>query len=240
MKNSDKWKESKFVLKKGKLCASSDSKEVMGGSWLNVQLLADLFNRLIPKYVNGKLLDLGCGKVPLYALYKQYISESVCVDWDNSLHGNVFLDVTHDISKKLPFENSSFDTVICSDVLEHVYNPKDVLGEMVRVVKPEGYIIITTPFNYWMHEMPYDYFRYTTSFYKEFAKENPMLEVEYIEPIGGMKAVLFDIIGKKISARSHTFARWLQKFIYCMNKGKKIGKSPFLLEIGVVYKKVQS
>ena len=45
----------------------------------------------------GYLLDLGCGKVPLYLIYKSHITDSICVDWGNSLHGNDYIDSECDL-----------------------------------------------------------------------------------------------------------------------------------------------
>lgn len=238
MRNKDKWVESKYCMKDGRLCASENDSEVYGGSWLNAQLLADTYNEWIPKYVRGNLLDLGCGKVPLYTLYKDYVSESFCVDWGNSMHGNEYLDLQTDISQKLPFEDNNFQTVICSDVLEHVYNPQDVLNEIIRVTKPGGYILISTPFNYWMHEIPYDYYRYTTYFYEKFAEKNEKVEIECIKQMGGMWAVMGDLVGKKIARKSQKIARVIQKAFYNVWNRKDIKESAFTLEIGVVYKKL--
>ena len=64
--------------------------------------------------------------------------------------------------KKIPFEDQFFDGIICTEVLEHVFNIDEVLKELNRVLKPNGKAIITTPFMWEEHEMPYDFARYTT------------------------------------------------------------------------------
>ncbi|MCR5398428.1 MAG: class I SAM-dependent methyltransferase, partial [Lachnospiraceae bacterium] len=155
MKNAEKWCESKYVLRNGSLCSSGDPKEVGAGSYLMASVIGEVYSRMIPKYSRGKLLDIGCGKAPMYGLYKQYAEECICIDWDNTEHGNEYIDMAVDISGRLPFEDDTFDTVICSDVLEHIYNPVDTLNEMVRVCKRNGHILLNTPFSYWMHEEPF-------------------------------------------------------------------------------------
>ncbi len=45
----------------------------------------------------------------------------------------------------LPFKNNSFDTVICSEVIEHVNERKKVFSELSRVLKKKGVLIIGTP-----------------------------------------------------------------------------------------------
>ena len=83
MKNIEKWTPSKFVISNGKLKASRNKNEVGISSRLMIDLIALLYDEYIPKYVKGNLVDLGCGKVPLYAVYKNYIDENICVDWGN-------------------------------------------------------------------------------------------------------------------------------------------------------------
>jgi SAM-dependent methyltransferase len=49
---------------------------------------------------------------------------------------------------RLPFPTASFDTVLCLELLEHLYCPLGILGEFWRVLRPGGELVITTP-NAW-------------------------------------------------------------------------------------------
>ncbi len=213
MMKQESWRESKFRCTDGRLKASDDIRDQGAGSWLMVSIIADIYNDFIPAYAKGKLLDLGCGNVPMWGMYKHYISESVCVDWDNSEHPNPHIDIRTDISKQLPFNDDEFDTIICSDVLEHIYNPTEVLDEMVRICKKGGHILINTPFIYWMHEVPYDYNRYTPYFYQRYADES-RVRLKELRIMGGTKEVIMDIIGKKLQGRVPYLVRGAQKLIY--------------------------
>jgi SAM-dependent methyltransferase len=62
----------------------------------------------------------------------------------------------------IPFEDKNFDSILCTEVLEHVFNIDDLLKEFNRVLKINGTALITTPFMWEEHEMPYDFARYTT------------------------------------------------------------------------------
>ena len=123
MQNIDSWKPSKYEYHNNTWKASRNVKQVSIGSRLVSDISADWYARTIPKYVKGSLLDLGCGQVPFFGMYKNYIYNNVCVDWSGSPHSNIHLDIEHDLLKPLPFENNTFDTVILSDVLEHIAEP---------------------------------------------------------------------------------------------------------------------
>jgi SAM-dependent methyltransferase len=64
--------------------------------------------------------------------------------------------------KQFPLDSSSFDVVLCNQVLEHVFNPEEFLDEVNRVLKPNGKLILTVPFVWDEHEQPFDYARYSS------------------------------------------------------------------------------
>jgi SAM-dependent methyltransferase len=69
--------------------------------------------------------------------------------------------VRADVSSALPFRDGSFDAAVCTEVLEHVADPRGVLHELARVVRPGGRVVVTVPFVFHYHEDPRDYRRYT-------------------------------------------------------------------------------
>lgn len=50
-------------------------------------------------------------------------------------------------AERLPFKSRAFDLVICAAVLEHVLSPEEIAGEIHRVLRPGGRLIVETPFN---------------------------------------------------------------------------------------------
>lgn len=140
-------------------------------------------------------MDLGCGKVPLYGAYRDYVSETICVDWDRSLHGSDYLDARCDLAGALPFPDQCFDTIILSDVLEHIPDPERLWGEMFRILRNGGSILLSVPFFYWLHETPYDFYRYTEYALRRHAL-SVGLSVELLQPLGGSPEILADIIAK--------------------------------------------
>ncbi len=61
----------------------------------------------------------------------------------------------------IPVEDARYDVVVCTQVLEHVPEPRDVLQEFHRVLKPGGELLLSMPLFSEEHEQPYDFYRYT-------------------------------------------------------------------------------
>jgi SAM-dependent methyltransferase len=158
MKNIEQWKPTKFEVVNNHLQPSSI---VSNTSYRMASYISLFYNENIAKYASGNLLDLGCGTVPMYGYYKQYVKSNTCADWGNCEHETSHVDVFCDLNLALPFEKNSFDTIIFSDVLEHLSEPKFTLQEINRILKPSGVLIMNYPFLYGLHEVPYDYCRYT-------------------------------------------------------------------------------
>ena len=107
-------------------------------------------------YVKGTTLDVGCGHKPyektFFAGAEKYIGMDYLTDRSKP-------DVVGSATD-IPLGDASFDTVVSTEVLEHVPDPLKALREMYRVLKPGGYLILSTPMYWPRHEVPYDYFRY--------------------------------------------------------------------------------
>ena len=139
----------------------------------------------------GRLLDLGAGAKPYEPLYRTFFSDCTSVDVPHSSHDTAGIDVMawgHD----LPFEGASFDCVICTEMLEHCPEPVPVVREIARVLRPGGSAFITTPFFTPLHEMPYDYYRYTPSALKHLMKAAG-LRVRAIKPRGSYVSVWMNV-----------------------------------------------
>jgi SAM-dependent methyltransferase len=229
MKNKELWQPSKYVYKNGRLRGSGNKAELNPGSLLFADIIAGYYEKYLKIHAKGFLLDLGCGKVPFYQSYKNYITDNICVDWDNSLHPNLFVDYSMDLNIPLLLGNDEFDTIILSDVLEHISNPEQLWSEMFRVLKPGGTLIINVPFLYQVHEQPYDYFRYTRYALELFA-DNAGFKIIQIEETGGLPEVLTDLIAKGVKhvpVLGISLALFFQKVTSIFiktNFGKRISK----------------
>lgn len=111
-------------------------------------------------HLQGRVLDVGCGRKPYRHLVPA--EEYLGVDIDTPVTRELAAaDVYYD-GRRLPFTDASFDAVICSQVLEHVFTPGDFLAEIRRVLRPGGRLLLTTPFAWDEHEQPHDFARYSS------------------------------------------------------------------------------
>jgi SAM-dependent methyltransferase len=192
-------------------------------------ITASFYQRFIPVYVKGSLADLGCGNVPLYDVYKNHVTENICVDWPNTMHSNQFLDYECDLNNPLPIPAARFDTIIISEVLEHIANPEVIWAEMSRILKPGGKILLSVPFFYKIHEAPYDYYRYTEYALRHLAKKNG-LDTVILLSFGGLPEIFTDILAKKtarlplVGKMSASFLQQLCSLFLKTKFGKKISE----------------
>lgn len=130
MKNSHKWRPTKYVLdSSGRLRASQVTTELAVSSRLVAQLVADALQPAPTSYARGRILDLGRGRVPLYECYQPRATCVTCADWPQSLHENEHVDVLCDVGRELPFRDEIADTVISTDVIEHLPDPTTAFRE---------------------------------------------------------------------------------------------------------------
>lgn len=109
----------------------------------------------------GRMLDVGCGLRPYERYFKDRVNEYIGLDHSPGSgylgnKANIFGDI-----KKLPFKANSFDTILFTEVLEHIDSPDSAIDELSRVINEDGRIIVTSPFVYPLHGAKIDYFRFT-------------------------------------------------------------------------------
>lgn len=100
------------------------------------------------------ILDVGCGNAwlakELLPKHKTIISMDISTKnpkeaikkFPSENHFAIVADAFH-----LPIKESSLDVVIASEIMEHVPNPTDFVSSLYKVLKPDGKLIITTPYN---------------------------------------------------------------------------------------------
>ena len=168
--------------------------------------------------MNGKLLDFGCGSKPYQSLFN--VDEYIGVDFENPghPHANEQIDIFYD-GQLLPFENNSFDNVLCSEVIEHVFNLNNVLQEINRVLKPKGKLLLTCPFVWSEHEVPHDFARYTQFALEDILEKNGFEILSFQKSGNFIKScfqllILYFFQQSKSSWLKFPPFRWVYKFIF--------------------------
>ncbi len=129
--------------------------------------------------LTGRLLDAGCGNQPFREWYTPHVDEVLCLD-AAPLEG---VDVVG-FADALPFADETFDTLLVTEVLEHVGDAEVAVREIHRVLRPGGHALITVPYLYPTHEAPYDFRRFT-HFGLRALLERHGLEVVALDAKGG-------------------------------------------------------
>jgi len=127
--------------------------------------LGSIVNRLVPALaqVTGSVLDVGAGHSPWRAWLPATTSyQGIDVEYANKFgipdHRQ---DIMYYDGVLMPFGDSTFDNILCIEVLEHAVDPELLISEMARVVRPCGQILLTVPWSARRHHLPHDYHRFT-------------------------------------------------------------------------------
>lgn len=107
------------------------------------------------------VLDAGAGECSYKRFFShcRYTAVDLAVGDNSWNYNNVDCIAPLDL---LPFGDDSYDAVLCTQVLEHLEKPLDCLSEVFRVLKPGGRLYLTAPMAHFEHQVPYDFFRYTS------------------------------------------------------------------------------
>jgi SAM-dependent methyltransferase len=159
------------------------------------------------------VLDAGAGE----GRYRHFFSHTRRVGLDFAKGDTTWdysgLDVISDLGR-IPAANDTFDAAICTQVLEHVQEPKAVLQEISRVVHPGGHLFLSVPQWWFQHQKPHDYFRYT-SFGLLHLFEQAAFDVVFVKPMGGyfwfLSVVLQGLHAHLFPDRGPRWLRWLMR-----------------------------
>jgi len=112
------------------------------------------------RYFRGRLLDIGCGSKWREGLVGEFVDAYIGLDHAGSQHDRSVVDIVG-TAYEIPEPDASYDSVLCTSVLEHLEEPAAALREAHRVLRPGGVAIYTMPMFWHLHEQPRDFYRYT-------------------------------------------------------------------------------
>lgn len=154
------------------------------------------------RYLCGTVVDLGCGTKQYKSLVEPYVIGHIGIDHKQTLHDKSNIDIFGTLYH-IPVKNNSFDSALCTEVLEHLEEPAKFIQECWRILKPNSAAVFTSPFIWHLHEEPRDFFRYTPHGLKHLFESNGFKVIE-ISPLNGFCA---------------TFGQLFVYYIYTFNVG---------------------
>ncbi|MBD3272532.1 MAG: methyltransferase domain-containing protein [Elusimicrobia bacterium] len=128
----------------------------------NVRVARRFINQFLKKSVSripnqSRILDIGPEPDSLSTSLFSKKGEYVTLDITPESQPSLCADICH--MPHVPSE--SFDVILCIEVLEHTRNPFHAIAELHRILKKNGLLLLTTPFNLRIHGPPPDCWRFT-------------------------------------------------------------------------------
>ena len=235
MRNENAWAVSKYAPD-GKGRWRANGAEVPVTSRLITNRVAEVYAQMIGLHARGQLADISCGNAPLYEMYRPLVDDIVCIDWEATRHTSVYVDKFVDLNSTFDIGEKSFDTIIATDVIEHLCEPHQFFSACASALRPKGKLLIGVPFLYWIHEAPHDYHRYTRHGL-EYMLHKAGLKCVSLEPYGGGPEVLSDILTKGLggfrpaATAAHHLLSWV---LACPPVKRMSSKSSEAMPLGYV------
>jgi len=155
-------------------------------NWLAKKLINDRISACLSD-LHGTVVDLGCGKRPYEQDILLHAERYIGIDWSNTLHG-LRADIAADVGRPLPIRDECVDNVVAFEVLEHVAEPGVMLAEACRILRQGGGLFLSVPFQWWVHEDPWDFYRYTRHGLEYLLTKAGFIEIT-VQPTSGFWAM---------------------------------------------------
>lgn len=148
-----------------------------------------ILKQVLPTYCSGLVADIGAGPCKYKSLITRYAQGYIAIDnlsseYQYKPEEEIRVNVVGDVLE-LPFQDNAFDTVICTQVMEHVPEPFVLMSELTRITRKGGYVIMATGWIWPYHQEPRDYFRFSRDAFKYMYEKN---DLELLELIPNGKA----------------------------------------------------
>jgi len=194
--------------------------KIYNHDWFADRIIRENLKAAVP-YLKGRLLDAGCGQQPYRSMLSCdcYIGRDVADGFDITA---------------MKFEYNEFDSILCTQVLEHVPDVEVAFREFYRVLKSDGYLCITVPFMVRLHGIPDDYWRFSEYGIELLFKQFGFKKV-LIESMGGFMTAqcflwnyfLYEKILKYSKIISRLFALVMNPIFWIIFKLDKDKSTPF-------------
>lgn len=157
-----------------------------------IKATANRFSHLFFSIVDPKemIADIGAGNSRIIPDRYRYLQIDYCINHHPDIVGSAL---------SIPLRDASIDHVFCSWAFEHFEEPEETLIEFNRIIKPGGYLYLTTNFLWHLHEKPRDFFRYTEYGLRYLFEKQAWWEIILIKPTAGFWLTVLQMLAYKIA-----------------------------------------
>ena len=158
------------------------------------------------------VFDIGCGNKPYENYIQGIIKQGVYKGCDVVQSSENKVDILCEATN-IPEPSEQYDVVICTQVIEHVFDHSKVFEEAYRLLKPGGRFIVSSNFIWEIHEAPYDFYRFTDECFKTLLT-NAGFDIKESKANGGKWAVLGQLILLILSSKQTSKNRFFRALRY--------------------------
>lgn len=150
-----------------------------------------------------RVVDLGCGEKPYHPWLAPSAAEYLGVD----AHPGAYVDHVAPAESLGFLETGSVDVVLCTQVLEHADDPRKVVGEVRRVLRPAGVCLLSTHGVFPFHGQPQDYWRWTHSGLERLFRESGFEGVS-VEATDGIASAILGAVDFYVWTLADRYRLW--------------------------------
>lgn len=175
------------------------------------RLLLDAHLTSVSGIMRGTVVDLGGKRRRRRGTFQPPDGEAglwVVVNLAADTAPDVLADVT-----AVPVADGCADCVLCTEVLEHLPDPRACVGEVVRLLRPGGAFIASVPFLYPVHADPHDFQRFTPEGLDVLLKPFSRTEIRAMGGSAGTVGSLIELGGRQVDHASRS-GRWLRRALF--------------------------
>lgn len=164
------------------------------------------------KYSDGTLLDLGCGPRPYYDLYKDKFAKTIGADMADLPFPKKGIDI-YCTATNVPLPDGSVDFILCTEVLQDMVEPNELMKEAFRLLKKGGTMILTTPYLVPIADGKWDNYRFTR-YGLEYHLNKGNFDIQTIHPVSDVVGAGITLLVKPILRGWNVISKLLHmKFI---------------------------
>jgi len=165
------------------------------------RLLRKVLRQIVGTISGKRILDVGCGRQPYRVLFPSslYIGMDLSIERRPTVVGD---------ARSIPVKSGTVDCVLCSEVIEHVFEYREAIKEIERVLRPGGKLVLTAPTSWGLHYEPHDFWRFTPYSLRRILEDEGFY-VQQMERVGGLFSLFGSRLVEGVALQLWRRLRWL-------------------------------